>query len=99
MKQISPVSIAITAFTSSLFASVDLSPVTAERTLDGITFNQLVFHENGRKITYEQPRGWKYSGGGNSITFTPPDSAGVNASIEQSPLSATRKFDQSTTKA
>jgi hypothetical protein len=74
-------------------ASIDFTPTTGERILDGIKFKQLIFHDNGRKITYEQPRNWKYSGGASQIVLTPSDVSQAEAVIEQSRLEKPQNFD------
>jgi hypothetical protein len=79
-------------------ASIDFTPSTGERVLEGIVFPQLIFHENGRQITYEQPRGWTYSGGGARIRFTPPEFRQAIAEITQSPLTEPASFDEATIK-
>jgi hypothetical protein len=79
-------------------AAIDFTPTTGERVLEGIVFKQLVFHENGRPITYEQPRGWKYSGEAAHIRFTPPEIGQAQAEIIQAPLAQPQSFDDSTRK-
>jgi hypothetical protein len=88
----------ILALTGSARAAVDFTPVTGERVLDGIKFKQLVFQQGARKITYEQPQGWSYSGSSSRITFTPPQISQAEACIEQSPLPAPANFDEPTIK-
>jgi hypothetical protein len=80
-------------------AGIDFTPTVTERTLQGIKFKQLNFTDNERRVTYEQPRGWKYSGGGASIKFIPPDLALAEAEISQAPLPAPIKLDDETMKA
>src|SRR5712691_7684662 len=96
MKNGSPILLVFVAV--SVQASVYFTPVTGERVLDGIKFPQLSFHENGREITYEQPRGWTYLGDANHISFTPPNTAQAQAEIAQAPLSAPQNFDEPTMK-
>ena len=82
----------------SAYGSIDFTPATSERFLSGLKFQQLIFHQDGRPITYEQPRGWKFSGDASRITFTPTDIAQAQAEIEQSPLKAPQNFDEPTMK-
>lgn len=84
---------------ASAQARIDLTPVAGERVLEGIRFAQLSFSENGRTITYEQPRGWTYTGGGDSIRFTPPNIDLASAEIQQSKLPAAQPFDEENRKA
>ena len=80
-------------------AGIDFTPTVTERLQAGIKFQQLNFKENGRPITYEQPRGWSYSGAGPRIRFVPPDAPQAQADIDQSPLPAPQTFDEPTKKA
>lgn len=84
---------------ASAHAHIDLTPVQGERVLEGIRFPQLSFSQNGRTITYEQPRGWTYSGGGDSLRFIPPNVDLASAEIQQSKLRAAQPFDEENRKA
>jgi hypothetical protein len=97
-KSASPL-IALLFVTSTCLAAIDLDPVPGERILDGIKFPQLSFKQDGKKIVYEQPRDWTYSGGGGSIKFTPPHLAQAQAEIDQSPLQKPQNLDEETVKA
>jgi hypothetical protein len=79
-------------------AAIDFTPITGERVLEGVVFKQLIFHESGRAITYEQPRGWTYSGDSNRIRFTPPDIRQAQADMAQSPLLEPQTFNDATAK-
>jgi hypothetical protein len=79
-------------------AAIDFTPTTGERKLEGVIFKQLIFHEEGRQIAYEQPTGWNYSGDARGIRFTPPDFTQAQAEIQQSPLPEPQKFDEPTIK-
>lgn len=80
-------------------AAIDFTPVPTEFMFSGVKFQQLLFKDNGRTVSYTQPRGWSYSGGAAKIRFTPPDVPQAQAEIEQSPLQAPQKFDDETKKA
>jgi hypothetical protein len=82
----------------SALGAIDFTPTVGERVLDGIKFSQLIFHEDGRKLIYEQPRGWKYSGSSTQISFTPPNTLQAEAVIEQSRLEEPQNFDEETMK-
>ena len=86
--------IGLTTFQAA--ASIDFTPTTGERTLEGVVFKQLVFHEEGHAITYEQPLGWRYSGGAGGIRFTPPDFSQAQAEIQQTPAPKEQNFDEAT---
>ncbi len=79
-------------------AGVDFTPTGGERTLEGMLFKQIVFHQDGQAIAYEQPRGWTYTGDAASMKLTPPNVSQAQATMEQSPLKAPQLFDEATTK-
>jgi hypothetical protein len=83
---------------SPVFADIDFTPTVGERTLEGIKFPQLFFHENARKISYEQPRGWTYTGESSRIKLTPPNVPQAFGEIAQAPLPAPLNFDEPTLK-
>jgi hypothetical protein len=85
--------------TSRSAGAIDFTPTTGERTLEGIVFKQLIFHEEGHPISYEQPRGWIYSGDASRIRFTPPDFAQAQAEIQQVPAPKESNLDDVTVKA
>ena len=78
---------------------IDFTPSVGERTLEGIKFPELYFHENGRKISYEQPRGWSYSGDAGHIKFVPPDARQAFGEISQAALPQPQNFDEETMKS
>jgi hypothetical protein len=78
--------------------AIDFTPTTSERKLDGITFPELVFHQDGHAITYEKPRDWNLTSDGATMRLTPPHAAQAQVSVEQSPLAAPQVFDEATTK-
>jgi hypothetical protein len=79
-------------------AEIDFKGGTDERILEGIKFEQLVFRDNGRKVTYEQPRGWTYVVDTGRVRFTPPGISQAQAEIDQLPLAKTTVFDEATIK-
>jgi hypothetical protein len=79
-------------------AGIEFKGGTSERVLEGIKFQQLVFHDNGRKVTYEQPRGWSYLAEADRLRFTPPDVTQAQAEIDQVPLTAPMVFDEASIK-
>lgn len=84
---------------SSAMAGVDFTPLEGERKLCGRVFKQLIFREDGQKITYEQPHGWTYQGQGNRITFLPPKVSFASSSIEQRALPTPITLDDGTLQA
>ncbi len=85
------------ALLSSARAGIDFTPTGGDRVLEGIVFHQIVFHQDGRPITYEQPRGWTFTGSASGLKLTPPNFSQAQATIEQSPLTAPQVFDDATT--
>jgi hypothetical protein len=77
---------------------IDFTPSAGERVLEGIKFPELYFHENGRKISYEQPRGWGHSGDATRIKFVPPDAQQAFGEFSQVPLARPQNFDDETIK-
>src|SRR5947209_11202279 len=90
--------VSLTSLVLSITArgAIDLTPITSERVLSGVTFTELNFSDDGRRITYEAPRGWTSSGGGPSIRFFPPKLVQASATIEQTPLQEPQVFDEET---
>jgi hypothetical protein len=89
----------IAATLSRLWASIDFTPGHGERVLEGIKFTELYFHENGRKISYEQPRGWSYTGDASRIRFIPPYVSQAFGEMAQADLPVPQNFDEPTMKA
>ena len=88
----------LAASASSGWCGIDFTPGIGERVLEGIKFNELYFHENGRQISYEQPRGWSYTGDSSHIRFIPPNVPQAFGEMAQAPLSAPQNFDEPTMK-
>src|SRR3979411_294718 len=75
--------LAIMAIAAHAGAELSLTPTVSERVQEGISFPQLCFSDSGKKVTYEQPRGWKYSvESKQKIGFFPPHSTATRAEIE-----------------
>ena len=77
---------------------IDFTPTNGQRVLEKLVFPQLVFHQDGRPITYEQPRNWNFTAGAAQLKLT-PDIAQAQASIEQIPLAGPQVFDEATVAA
>lgn len=75
-------------------AAIDFAPMAGERNQEGVLFKHLTFRENNRKITYEQPSGWRYSGDSKGLRLTPPSVTQAHAEIKQSPLPAPQPIDE-----
>lgn len=71
---------------STAEAAIDFTPVVGERNQEGVIFKQLIFREKDRKITYEHPNGWTYSGDSRALRLTPPNVTQAQGDIEQTAL-------------
>jgi len=93
--------IAIAFVTTALRAQsgIDFTPAIGERTLEGIKFTELYFHENGHKISYEHPRGWTYSADAGRIKFMPPNVRHAVGEFTQIPLPKPQNFEEATIKS
>jgi hypothetical protein len=78
--------------------SIDFAPTTGHREVEGISFPQVVFHQDGHAISYEPPKGWTYTGDAKEFRLTPPKTTLAQAQIGQSPLPAPQVFDEATIK-
>jgi len=94
----STIALAIIAIPPLTKSSIDFFPTTGERILEGIRFPELYFHENGRRISYEQPRGWTYTADKARIKFTPPNVRQAYGEFSQAPLPRPQNFDEVTVK-
>lgn len=97
MKTTSIALLLLATFGGAAYAEIDFTPAPGERVLEGIKFPQLFFHQNGRKISYEQPRGWTYSADSSRIRFTPPEVSQAFAEIAQTPLLQPEVLDEEAT--
>lgn len=86
------------ALLTSARAGIDFTPASGERSLDGVVFKQTLFHQDGRSIAYEPPRGWTLTGDASGLKLTPPNVSQAQATIEQSALAAPKSFDGATAK-
>jgi hypothetical protein len=83
---------------SPVFAAIDFTPATGEWVMEGIKSPLLYFHDNDRKISYVQPRGWTYTGDASRIKFMPPNVSQAFGEIGQVSLPAPQNFDEPTLK-
>lgn len=95
----STITIAIAAIAVTARGAIDFTPATGERVFEGIRFPELYFHQDGRRISYEQPRGWTYIGDATYIKFVPPEVRQAFAEITQAPLPKPQNFDEDTMKS
>ena len=71
------------ASAACVHAQIDLTPRSATREFQGITFPQLEFRDGAAKITYEPPSKWAtFSRGPARVAFTPPEASQAQATIE-----------------
>ena len=79
-------------------AQLQLSPQLSEYQLDGAKLQQLAFADGEKKVTYQPPRGWAYSGGPSQLTLRPPGKTQAEATITKLPLSGEDRFDDESLK-
>ncbi len=75
---------------------IDFTPTSGQRVLENVVFPQLVFHQDGHAISYEQPRNWTFTGSAAQLKLTPPDISQAQATIEQVALPAPQTLDEAT---
>jgi hypothetical protein len=75
-------------------STIDFTPVTGTRVLEGVSFPELLFTHGGRKISYEPPRGWSYSGSGPRLRLSPPDVTHGQAIIDAVPLPSVQPLNE-----
>jgi hypothetical protein len=87
--------IAFAVLTVRASAQLSLTPSVSERMQEGFKFPQLEFSDAGKKVTYEQPRGWSYSSQGKQqIAFYPPHPTQTKAEIQSGFPVAPTQFDE-----
>ena len=79
---------------ATIEGALDLNPTLTEYTAEGITFKQLVFKGDSKKVTYELPSQWGYRKSGDSIKLMPPNNSNADIAIQTTPLSAPQPFDE-----
>lgn len=87
-----------TACAASAWGGIDFTPGEGTRTQEGIAFKQILFHQDGHIITYEQPRNWSYTGDAGGLRLSPPNVSQAQVTVQQTPLPAPQVFDEPTTK-
>jgi len=79
-------------------ADLQLTPSISEYELDGVKLKRLAFSDGEKKITYQSPRGWDYSGSATQLILHPPGKPQAEATITRIPLSEPGKFDDESLK-
>jgi hypothetical protein len=75
-------------------AAIDLTPTLTEYKANGLTFQQLVFKDGSRQVTYELPPQWTYRVVGSSVKLLPPNSSSADIFIQAQPLTAPQPLDE-----
>jgi hypothetical protein len=73
---------------------VDLTPHSESVDFDGGRMQRNYFLQGSNRIGYDLPGGWATSGGGSSLTLTPPNKVQATAVIECLPLSAPQIYNE-----
>jgi len=79
-------------------ADLDLTPSEATATLEQIKYRNIVFHDDGKAITYSAPRGWTCTGSHNSAAFSIPEHPQARAYIRSAPHLRVPAFDDKAAK-
>jgi hypothetical protein len=79
-------------------AELQLTPSIAEYELDGVKLKELAFPDGDKKVLYQQPHGWEYSGSANRLTLRPPNKTQVEATITKIALPEPGSFDDESLK-
>jgi len=88
--------LAVSALCRSFAGPIDFTPMTGQRELEGMVFPQLLFHQDGRVISYEPPRGWVSHGSSSQLVLTPPGTGQARATVEQLSLAVPQIFAPTT---
>lgn len=72
---------------------IDFTAASGTRVLENVSFPQLIFHQDGHSITYEQPRNWTFTSSAAQLNLTPNVSQ-ARATIEQVAVSENQTFDE-----
>jgi hypothetical protein len=96
MRLLSTISLAMGMIFECAAGPIDFTPTTEQRQLEGITFPEVIFHQDGHAISYEPPRGWTFVGNEARLTLAPPNTSQAQASLEQAALPSPQIFDEQT---
>jgi hypothetical protein len=75
-------------------AEINLTPIYSVRVLDGCKFPQIEFRDDGKKITYEPPKGWTCVPSDKfAISLSPAGKDMVSAKIKYLPVAGPLVLD------
>ncbi|MGI8432648.1 MAG: hypothetical protein ACR2MW_10225 [Chthoniobacterales bacterium] len=83
---------------TALAGPIDFTPTEGSRTLEGVVFKQLRFHQDGHVISYEPPAGWRCTGDAGGMRLAPPEISQAQVTVQQATLPAPQVFDEATTR-
>lgn len=89
---------AILVTIASARGDLNLNPSRGEYLLEGMKFEQLIFWDGLKKVSYAPPRGWKFSGSPDRFLLYPPGKSTVEASITRTILAQPYSLDEAVTK-
>ena len=81
------------AFAASAQADLSLMPALEDVVGDGGKFKQLVFCDGNKKVIYQPPAGWDYSGSQTQLTLRPPNKPNSAVVVVRTPLASPGLFD------
>ena len=80
-------------------AAIDFTPTPEQYTAEGITFQQVIFKDGKRRVSYELPWKWTCRGDASRLQLAPPDQNFAEGVIQAAPAMAAKGFDEATLKA
>jgi hypothetical protein len=83
---------------ASARAELQLTPSVVQYEIDGVKLKELAFSDGAKQVTYQAPRGWKYSGSATQLTLRPPNKPQAEATITRIPLPQPSSFDDESLK-
>lgn len=66
--------------------ALNLTPIPSTRELEGVSIPVLGFTDGEKKVSYQLPGGWAYTGGSNLLTLYPSDRSDVLAEFQVTAL-------------
>jgi hypothetical protein len=75
-------------------AAIDLNASLMEYKANGVMFNQLVFKDGTKQVTYELPPQWSHRNMGGSVKLVAPASSNADIVIQAVPLAPPQPLDE-----
>jgi hypothetical protein len=78
---------------SAARADLDLTPTTTVQMMEQVPMLRVVFHDGGKEIVYQPPKGWTVSGSHTSAALSIPQHPQARALIQVAPRLRIPAFD------